>query len=78
LLVVGRNASTDHLMNSAFGRMENAFQSGEVGGTAAALAIDLGVNPRALPVDMLQADLREKGVKTNGLSHAGEHHSSLN
>ncbi len=48
VLVVGRTASCDHLMNSAFRRMKNASQSGEVVGTAAALAVRTKQTPRTL------------------------------
>jgi len=64
LLAAGRCASADHLMNSTFRRMENSFQSGEVAGTAAALAALSGVTPRALPVRELQDELRRNGFKT--------------
>lgn len=65
VLVVGRCASSDHLMNSGFRRMENAFQSGEVGGTAAGMAVKKRTTPRGLSVKALQAELRKHGLKTN-------------
>ncbi len=65
VLIVGRTASCDHLMNSAFRNMENAFQSGEVGGTAAGMAVKERGMPRRLPVSQLQAELRKNGVLTS-------------
>jgi hypothetical protein len=65
VLVVGRTASCDHLMNSAFRNMEVSFQSGEVGGTAAGMAVKQGVMPRKLPVSELKAELRKHGVLTS-------------
>jgi hypothetical protein len=65
LIAVGRCASCDHLMASSFRRMENAFQSGEVGGTAAALAARQGTTPRRLSVKELKSELRKHGLKTS-------------
>lgn len=65
VLVVGRCASCDHLMNSSFRRMENAFQSSEVGGTAAAMAAGGATTPREVPLKALQAELRKHGLETS-------------
>lgn len=65
LLVAGRCLSSDHLANSAVRRMESAFQTGEVAGTAAFLALEKGVAPRKLPVEALQAELRRAGFHTS-------------
>jgi hypothetical protein len=51
-------------MSSAFRRMESAFQSGEVAGTAAAMAANRGSTPRELPVSEFQGELRRHGLKT--------------
>ncbi len=64
VLTAGRCTSCDHLMNSTFRRMENSFQSGEVAGTAAAMAVKKGLAPRSLPVAELKAQLRKNGFKT--------------
>lgn len=64
ILMAGRCTSCDHLMNSTFRRMENSFQSGEVAGTAAAMAFQKGLMPRDLPVAQLKAELRKNGFKT--------------
>lgn len=65
VLVVGRTASCDHLMNSAFRNMEVSFQSGEVGGTAAGMAVKERLMPRKLPVTELQVELRKHGLLTS-------------
>jgi len=65
VLTAGRCTSCDHLMNSGFRRMENVFQSGEVAGTAAALAVRQSRTPRALAVADLQAELRRHGFMTS-------------
>jgi hypothetical protein len=65
LLVVGRCMSSDHLANSTIRQMKTAFQAGEVGGTAAALAVRHGVTPRDLPFDLLLKTLKSKGILTS-------------
>jgi hypothetical protein len=65
VLLAGRCSSSDHLMNSAFRRMENAFQSGQVAGTAAGLCATSSLTPRKLPVEELRQALRKNGLKTN-------------
>ena len=65
LLVAGRCLSSDHLTNSAIRRMESAFQTGEVAGTAAYMALKERITPRKLAVKELQAELTRSGVKTN-------------
>lgn len=64
ILTAGRCTSCDHLMNSGFRRMENAFQSGEVAGTAAALAVAKQQVPRSLPVEVLKNTLRQNKFRT--------------
>lgn len=65
LLVAGRTLSCDHVANSTIRKMETAFQSGQVAGTAAGLAALRGVTPRALPVAALQETLLRDGLKIN-------------
>jgi hypothetical protein len=65
LLVVGRCMSSDHLANSAVRQMKTAFQAGEVGGIAAALAARQGVPPRDLPLDNLLPALKAAGLMTS-------------
>ena len=64
VLTAGRCTSCDHLMNPGFRRMENAFESGEVAGTAAALAVQKQQMPRSLSVSVLKDALRKNGFKT--------------
>lgn len=64
VLTAGRCTSCDHLMNSGFRRMENAFESGEVAGTAAALAVHKQQMPRSLSVSELKEILRKNGFRT--------------
>jgi hypothetical protein len=71
LVAVGRCASCDHLMASAFRRMESSFQSGAVGGTAAALAAREGTTPRHLSVKELKSELRNHGLKTSQADRRG-------
>ena len=65
VLIAGRCSSTDHLMNSGFRRMENAFQTGEVAGTAAGMSAKSSLAPRKLSVRELQQELKKHGFKTN-------------
>ncbi len=65
VLTAGRCTSCDHLMNSGFRRMENAFESGEVAGTAAALAAQKQQTARSLAVAELKEILRRNGFKTS-------------
>jgi hypothetical protein len=58
LLIAGRCLSTDHITNSSIRKMETAFQSGQVAGTAAALAAKNGTTPRNLAVTDVQAALK--------------------
>lgn len=58
-------------MNSAFRRMENAFQSSEVGGTAARLLLAGGVMPRDLSVRELRAERRKQGLKVSQADRRG-------
>jgi len=65
VLTAGRCTSCDHLMNSGFRRMENAFESGEVTGTAAALGVQKEQMPRSLAVAELKEVLRKNGFRTS-------------
>jgi hypothetical protein len=65
VLTAGRCTSCDHLMNSGFRRMENAFESGEVAGTAAGLAVQKQQTPRSLIIMELKETLRKNGFHTS-------------
>jgi len=65
LLVGGRCASTDHIANATFRKQESVHQSGQVCGTAAAMAAKADVTPRQLPVPALKEALRSQGFMTS-------------
>jgi ribulose 1,5-bisphosphate synthetase/thiazole synthase len=72
LTVVGRAISSDHVANSSIRKQESVFQTGQVGGTAAAMAALAGHgNLRALDYRDLQERLRARGMKTS-LEHRYE------
>ena len=54
LLVAGRSLSATHEAQAAVRVMPPVFAMGQAAGTAAALAIEYGVEPRAVPVPQLQ------------------------
>jgi hypothetical protein len=54
LLVAGRSISATHEAMSATRVMPPAFAMGQAAGTAAALAVEWGRQPRAIPVPQLQ------------------------
>ncbi len=62
LLVAGRCASMTHGGQSAARVSGACFVMGQAAGTAAALAIEAGCAPRALPVAGLQARLMADGA----------------
>lgn len=62
LWVAGRCASMTHLGQSAARVSGACFVMGEAAGTGAALALDQGCRPRALPAALLQARLEAQGV----------------
>lgn len=63
LLVAGRCGSATFLGHAAGKSMGNMMEVGQAAGTAAALCSAGGVSPRDLDVAVLQARLREMGVK---------------
>ena len=62
LLVAGRCISTDHQAHGSTRVSPTCMAFGQAAGTAAALAVRLGVSPRQVPVDELQALLRRQGA----------------
>jgi hypothetical protein len=62
LLVAGRALSATHEAQAAVRVMPPVFAMGEAAGTAAALAIEWGVQPRAVPVPQLQEMLVRQGA----------------
>ncbi len=61
LLVAGRSISATHVAMSATRVMPPAFAMGQAAGTAAALAVEWGREPRAIPVPQLQEMLVRQG-----------------
>ncbi len=70
LLVAGRAVSATHEALGAIRVMPPAFALGEAAGTAAALAVEWGVQPRKVPVPQLQEMLVRQGA------YLGEKHES--
>lgn len=62
MLVAGRSVSADHMAQSSLRKVTTCMTTGQAAGTAAALAVQAGVNPRHLDVSVLQAKLSEQGV----------------
>jgi hypothetical protein len=62
LLVAGRCLSATHEALGAVRVMPPACATGQAAGTAAALAVRLGVPPRQLPVEELQGTLLAQGA----------------
>jgi hypothetical protein len=62
LLVAGRCVSSDYFTEGAFRMVPACMATGQAAGTAAALALREGCSIRDLPVEHLQASLREQGV----------------
>jgi hypothetical protein len=62
LLVAGRCISVDHRTHHATKEIPSCMATGEAAGTAAALAAQSCVSPKALDVRALQAKLREHGA----------------
>lgn len=62
LLVAGRCISVDHRTHHATKEIPSCMATGEAAGTAAALAVQSGVQPKALDVRVLQEKLRERGA----------------
>ncbi len=70
LLVAGRSLSATHEAQAAVRVMPPVFAMGEAAGTAAALAIEYGVEPRAIPGPQLQEMLVRQGA------YLGEKHAA--
>ena len=63
LLLAGRSISGTHKACSNFRAMPICANIGQAAGVAAALAARAGVQPRAVPVADIQAELRRQGVE---------------
>jgi 2-polyprenyl-6-methoxyphenol hydroxylase-like FAD-dependent oxidoreductase len=62
LLVAGRCISVDHRVHHATKEIPPCMATGEAAGTAAALAVRGGVEPKQVEVKLLQQRLRERGA----------------
>ena len=62
VLVAGRCISVDHRVHHATKEIPPCMATGEAAGTAAALALTTGVEPKQLDVQLLQRRLRERGA----------------
>jgi hypothetical protein len=62
LLATGRCISTDHVAHASTRTSPTCMALGQAAGTAAALAIRRGVQPREVPVTELQGMLRRDGA----------------
>ena len=63
LLLAGRNISGTHKAHSNYRVMPICANMGQAAGIAAALAASRGIEPRAVPVADIQAELRKQGVE---------------
>ena len=62
LLVAGRCISVDHRVHHATKEIPPCMATGEAAGTAAALAVQTGLGPKALEVKKLQRQLEARGA----------------
>lgn len=62
VLVAGRSVSATHEALAAIRVMPPSFAMGQAAGTAAALAVATGVQPRAVDIETMQGMLREDGA----------------
>ena len=62
LLVAGRCISVDHRVHHATKEIPPCMATGEAAGTAAALAVRGGIEPKQVAVGMLQGRLEERGA----------------
>ena len=62
LLVAGRCISVDHRVHHATKEIPPCMATGEAAGTAAALAVESGVDAKQVNVSLLQKRLRDRGA----------------
>lgn len=66
LMVAGRSLSADRVAHSSARVMGTCMAMGQAVGTAAALSVQQGVNPRALSTDELRCTLKRQGAILDG------------
>jgi hypothetical protein len=71
-LVAGRSFSSDDAANDSINLIPHCIAMGQAAGTAAAMAVDGGINPRQVDYKALQARLMEQGVPLPGVKTATE------
>jgi hypothetical protein len=62
LLVAGRHVSCDAASHSFLREIPQCWLTGHAAGAAAGLSATLGVQPRAVPIAPLQAELLKQGA----------------
>jgi hypothetical protein len=67
MLVACRAFSSDEVVNTHFNLIPHCIAFGEVAGTAAALAVKTGVEPRSVNAGVLQDRLLSQGVLLPGV-----------
>ncbi len=77
LLACGRHISCDKNSHGFMREIPQCWITGQAAGTAAALAVAQGVQPRAVDVAALQASLLKQGVYLRQANVAGPHPSPL-
>ena len=70
LLVAGRSFSSDDAANDSINLIPHCIALGEAAGTAAALAVKQGINPRQVDYHTLQERLMDRGVPLPGVKTA--------
>jgi hypothetical protein len=66
LLVAGRAFSSADTINETFNIIPHCIAYGQAAGTAAALAVKAGIEPRKVDYKALQKNLRQQGVNIPG------------
>ena len=69
-LVAGRSFSSDDAANDSINLIPHCIAMGEAAGTAAALAVKQGINPRQVDYRTLQERLMDRGVPLPGVKTA--------
>ena len=70
LLVAGRSFSSDDAANDKINLIPHCIVAGQAAGTAAALAVKGGINPRQVDYKLLQKRLMDQGVPLPGVKTA--------
>jgi hypothetical protein len=71
-LVAGRSFSSDDAANDSINLIPHCIAMGQAAGTAAAMAVDRGINPRQVDYRALQERLMQQGVPLPGVRTTAE------